>query len=170
MSPMSPVCNTYKVVLLGSGGVGKTAFLHRLINGKFEPRYLSTQGTKNVSLSINTNHGRITFDITDTAGQEIYFGGSLVPNALNSADAVIIMYDMTSRVTLRQVDQWRALVAKCGNNPYILTVGNKCDIESYKTQRERNAIRISARTGQNLDKVFLNVAMNLLNEPTLQLI
>lgn len=167
---MSPVSNTYKVVLLGSGGVGKTAFLHRLINGEFEPRYLSTQGIKNVSFSINTNHGLITFDITDTAGQEIYFGGSLVPNALNSADAVVIMYDMDSRVTLRQVDQYRDLVAKYGNNPYILTVGNKYDIQPHKTQTVRNSIRVSARTGQNLDKVFLNVAMNLLNEPTLQLI
>lgn len=166
------VIATFKVVLLGSGGVGKTTFLNRLTKGEFDGRYIATQGVKKFEYSMKTNQGTIKFDITDTAGQEIYSGTNLVDEALTQADAVIIMYDIGSRMTLYRVDDYRDWVAKSGGDAYVLTVGSKCDVVENvnKTQTPKNAIRISSRTGYHLDKPFLNVAMNLMDEPELQLL
>jgi len=37
---------TFKVVLVGDGGVGKTTFVKRHISGEFEKRYIATMGVE----------------------------------------------------------------------------------------------------------------------------
>ena len=37
---------TYKVVLVGKSGVGKTCIINQFVNETFEPETLTTQGTK----------------------------------------------------------------------------------------------------------------------------
>lgn len=61
---------TFKVVLVGDGGVGKTTFVKRHISGEFEKRYLATMGVEVRPLRFQTNFGPILFNVWDTAGQE----------------------------------------------------------------------------------------------------
>jgi GTP-binding nuclear protein Ran len=61
---------TFKVVLVGDGGVGKTTFVKRHISGEFEKRYLATMGVEVRPLKFHTNFGPILFNVWDTAGQE----------------------------------------------------------------------------------------------------
>ena len=51
-----------KVVIIGNGGVGKTALVQRFLNKGFPQRYVPTLGVENVT------NGQL--DIWDTAGQE----------------------------------------------------------------------------------------------------
>ena len=64
----------FKCVLIGSGGVGKTAFVQMLSNGNHEKRYVATRGVDVQQLKLNTTEGPVTFNIWDCAGQE-KFGG-----------------------------------------------------------------------------------------------
>ena len=65
---------TFKLVLVGDGGVGKTTFVKRHLTGEFEKKYVATLGVEVHPLEFHTNHGRIKFNVWDTAGQE-KFGG-----------------------------------------------------------------------------------------------
>jgi GTP-binding nuclear protein Ran len=65
---------TFKCVLVGDGGIGKTTFVKRLISGEFEKKYIATLGVEVRSLEFNTTRGMIRFMVWDTAGQE-KFGG-----------------------------------------------------------------------------------------------
>lgn len=65
-----PTVPTFKVVLVGDGGVGKTTFVKRHISGEFEKRYLATMGVEVHPLKFYTNYGEIIMNVWDTAGQE----------------------------------------------------------------------------------------------------
>ena len=65
---------TFKCVLVGDGGTGKTTFVKRHLTGEFEKKYVATLGVEVHPLVFNTNRGPIRFNVWDTAGQE-KFGG-----------------------------------------------------------------------------------------------
>jgi GTP-binding nuclear protein Ran len=65
---------TFKVCLVGNGGVGKTTFLRSLLTNEFERKYVATLGVEVHPVTFNTNYGKITINMWDTAGQE-RFGG-----------------------------------------------------------------------------------------------
>ena len=83
----------YKLVLLGDGGVGKSTLLRRHRTGEFREEYIPTRGCNIVEVPIFTNHGRIDFEIWDTAGQEKY--KSIIKAYYKGAIGVIIVYDIT---------------------------------------------------------------------------
>lgn len=65
---------TFKCVLVGDGGTGKTTFVKRHLTGEFEKKYVATLGVEVHPLVFHTNRGPIRFNVWDTAGQE-KFGG-----------------------------------------------------------------------------------------------
>lgn len=114
----------YKISLLGDGGVGKTTFLKKAITGKFDPRYLATLGCVTAVCSIGTSSGVVKFNFYDFGGQE-KFGGTR--EKLISSDAVILMFDVSSRITFKNIRRWcRELQNYCTNIPIILC-GMKID-------------------------------------------
>ena len=93
-----------KLVLVGDGGVGKTTFVKRHQTGEFEKKYIPTLGVQVSQLSFHTTHGIITFNVWDTAGQERF--GGLRDGYYLEADCAIIMFDVTSPATYRNVSTW----------------------------------------------------------------
>ncbi len=65
---------TFKLVLVGDGGVGKTTFVKRHLTGEFEKKYVATVGAEVHKMDFTTNRGKIVFNVWDTAGQEKYAG------------------------------------------------------------------------------------------------
>ncbi|KAG5529664.1 hypothetical protein RHGRI_030142 [Rhododendron griersonianum] len=65
---------SFKLVIVGDGGTGKTTFVKRHLTGEFEKKYEPTIGVEVHPLDFFTNCGKIRFYCWDTAGQE-KFGG-----------------------------------------------------------------------------------------------
>jgi GTP-binding nuclear protein Ran len=117
----------FKLILVGDGGVGKTTFVRRHLTGEFEKRYVATLGVEVHPLLFHTNRGQIKFNVWDTAGQEKF--GGLRDGYYIQGQCAIIMFDVTSRITYKNVPNWhRDLTRVCENIPIVLC-GNKVEIK-----------------------------------------
>jgi GTP-binding nuclear protein Ran len=165
---------TFKCILVGDGGVGKTTFVKRHLTGEFEKKYIATLGVDVHPLSFNTNCGPICFNCWDTAGQEKY--GGLRDGYYIQGQCAIIMFDVTARITYKNVPNWhRDLARVCPGIPTVL-VGNKVDIKDRKVKpkqityhRKKNLqyYDISAKSNYNFEKPWLWLARKLSGNPNL---
>jgi GTP-binding nuclear protein Ran len=89
--------------------------------------YLATLGVEVHPLTFSTNFGTICFNVWDTAGQEKF--GGLRDGYYIQGQCGIIMFDVTSRITYKNVPNWhRDLERVCENIPIVLC-GNKVDVK-----------------------------------------
>jgi len=124
-----------------------------------------------------TNCGLIRFNVWDTAGQEKM--GGLRDGYYIQAEAAIIMFDVTSRITYRNVPEWyKDIVRVCEQIPMVL-VGNKVDVKDRQVKakqiqfhRKRNLqyYDLSARSNFNFEKPFLWLARCLSGNKDLRFI
>ena len=145
----------FKCLLVGDGGVGKTTFVKRHVTGEFEKKYVATIGVEVRStprhspvaghylsvcdlccqvhpLKFDTNRGTLQFNVWDTAGQEKF--GELRDGYYAQGQCAIIMFDVTGRITYKNVPVWfRDLMRVCENIPIVL-VGNKVDVKERKVK------------------------------------
>jgi small GTP-binding protein len=87
----------------------------------------ATLGVEVHPLNFHTNFGTICFNVWDTAGQEKF--GGLRDGYYIQGQCGIIMFDVTSRITYKNVPNWhRDLERVCENIPIVLC-GNKVDVK-----------------------------------------
>lgn len=168
MSASDPSAPFFKLILVGDGGVGKTTFVKRHLTGEFEKKYVATMGVEVHPLRFYTNLGQIVFNCWDTAGQEKF--GGLRDGYYIGGQAAIIMFDVTGRVTYRNVPHWyRDLTRVCEAIPIVLC-GNKVDVKDRKVKpkeihfhRKKNLqyYDISAKSNYNFEKPFLYIVKKL---------
>ncbi|KAJ6520656.1 GTP-binding nuclear protein RAN [Mycena capillaripes] len=155
---------TFKLVL-GAHSLSKES---RHLTGEFEKKYIATLGVEVHPLTFSTNYGTICFNVWDTAGQE-KLGGQ----------CGIIMFDVTSRITYKNVPNWhRDLERVCENIPIVLC-GNKVDVKERKVKtsavtfhRKKNLqyFEISAKSNYNFEKPFLWLGRKLVGNPGLDFV
>ena len=142
---------TYKVVLIGSGGVGKSAFLEQLKNGFFQRKYITTLGVDVCTIKVKGT----TFEIWDTAGQEQFSG--LGDGYYVNADAAILMFDSTNKLSFKRLEEWKIRFRNVvGDEVPIITVATKCDIVPAFGFNV-NIIKISTKNNLGLQKPFIKI-------------
>ncbi|EFC49804.1 ran family small GTPase [Naegleria gruberi] len=167
---------TFKLLLVGDGGTGKTTFVKRHLTGEFEKKYIATVGVEVHPLTFFTTRGPICFNVWDTAGQEKF--GGLRDGYYIQGQCAIIMFDVTSRATYKNVPTWhRDIVRVCENIPIVLC-GNKVDVADRKVKpksinfhRKKNLqyYDVSAKSNYNFEKPFLWLARKIVGDPNLGL-
>ena len=167
----------YKLVLCGDGGTGKTTFVKRHLTGEFEKRYIATLGVEVHPMDFYTSRGIIRFQVWDTAGQEKL--ACLRDGYYIGAHCAIIMFDVCSRVTYKNVTKWyKELTRVCEGIPIVL-VGNKVDVADRKVKARqilfprKHGIQyydISAKSNYQFEKPFLWLLKKLSGDPNLTLV
>ena len=116
-----------KMILLGESGVGKTSIIKRYLNDQFDRNEQSTMSMSYVAKTIEVDKKKITLNIWDTIGQEKY--RSISKLFLNETKIVILVYDITSIHSFKELDYWYGLCQELLGPEIILGVaGNKMDL------------------------------------------
>eukprot|EP00695_Tsukubamonas_globosa_P002386 TRINITY_DN350_c0_g1_i2.p1 TRINITY_DN350_c0_g1~~TRINITY_DN350_c0_g1_i2.p1 ORF type:complete len:175 (+),score=40.06 TRINITY_DN350_c0_g1_i2:70-594(+) len=151
----------FKLILIGDGGTGKTTFVKRHMTGEFEKKYIPTIGVEVRPLHFTTNRGPIIFNCWDTAGQEKF--GGLRDGYYINGQAAILMFDVTSRQTYKNVPNWhRDIVRVCENIPSCFAATRS----TFRTARSRPSR--STSTGRRISNTttFLLSATTTLRSPS----
>ncbi|XP_021072558.1 GTP-binding nuclear protein Ran-like [Mus pahari] len=169
----------FELILVGNGSTGKTTFMKHHLMGEFEKENVATLGVEVHPLIFHTNRGPIKFNVWDTAGQENFGGGGLRDGYYIQAQCAIIMFDVTSRVSYKNVPNWhRDLVRVCENIPIVLC-GDKVDIKDrevkansivFHRKKTLRYLDISAKSNHNIEKPFLWLARKLAGDPNLEFV
>ncbi|KAI3831422.1 hypothetical protein MKW92_020257 [Papaver armeniacum] len=167
----------FKLVIVGDGGTGKTTFVKRHLTGEFEKKYEPTIGVEVHPLDFHTNVGPVRFYCWDTAGQEKF--GGLRDGYYIHGQCAIIMFDVTARLTYKNVPTWhRDLCRVCENIPIVLC-GNKVDVKNRQVKakqvtfhRKKNLqyYEISAKSNYNFEKPFLYLTRKLAGDPAIHFV
>ena len=157
----------YKIVMLGSGAVGKSAITVQMVSGHFLSSYDPTI-EDSYRTTINVNNQDIILNILDTAGQEEFY--ALRDQYMRSGDGYIIVFSITSITSFLEVNAIKEqlnIVLDADNNTLIpiILVGNKCDLEEYRQVQSSDAQRLaeewkvkyfetSAKNKTNINRIF----------------
>lgn len=157
----------YKVVMLGSGAVGKSAITVQMVSGHFLSSYDPTI-EDSYRTTININNQDIILNILDTAGQEEFY--ALRDQYIRSGDGYIIVFSITSVTSFLEVNAIKEqlnIVLDTDDNTLIpiILVGNKCDLEEYRQVQSSDAQRLaeewrvkyfetSAKNKTNINRIF----------------
>ena len=140
---------TCKVVLVGDTGVGKTCIIQRYVNNNYEENVESTVASTYTYKVLNfPNYNKsISFDIWDTAGQEIY--RALAKNFYLNAAIGVLVYDIKRQSSFDSIkNYWYDQLKESGEeNMIFAVVGNKCDLFNEEEVDEEEAKKFAKSIG-----------------------
>jgi len=118
----------YKLVILGEGGVGKSALTIQLTQNHFITEYDPTI-ENSYRKQVNIDDETCMLDILDTAGQEEY--SAMRDQYIRSGQGFVIVYSITSMSTFESLNSFhdQILRVKDEDSFPVVILGNKCDLE-----------------------------------------
>ncbi|XP_077874458.1 ras-related protein Rab-17 [Ictidomys tridecemlineatus] len=167
-----------KLVLLGSGSVGKSSLVLRYVKDDFKS-VLPTVGCAFFTKVVDLGASSLKLEIWDTAGQEKYH--SVCHLYFRGANAALLVYDITRKDSFHKARQWLADLEKelHPGEGVVMLVGNKTDLgeqrevtfQEGKEFAESNKLlfmETSAKLNLQVSEVFSTVAQELLQREARQ--
>ena len=161
---------SFKVVLVGESGVGKTSIITQFIDQTFQEDMQSTTGGTFSTKSVICDGGKILkFEIWDTAGQEKY--RSLTAMFYKDANAAVMVYDVTRKDSFDEVkNYWMNQIKDNSPENIILAIAaNKSDLIEHEAVDEESArnyakenncifMTTSAKNSEGINGLFEEIA------------
>ena len=158
---------SFKILLLGDSTVGKTAFILRFCEDKFDEDSLTTIGLDQKNKYVKRGDKKIELHIWDTAGQEIF--RAIAKNLYKGADGILLMYDMSNLNSFNHIKEWINSIKESVDISKIalIIVGNKCDLttqeitvdeekkKNFEETRKLKIIEASAKKNINVNDSFI---------------
>ncbi|XP_065484690.1 ras-related protein Ral-A isoform X1 [Caloenas nicobarica] len=153
----------HKVIMVGSGGVGKSALTLQFMYDEFVEDYEPTKADS-YRKKVVLDGEEVQIDILDTAGQEDY--AAIRDNYFRSGEGFLCVFSITELESFAATADFREQILRVKedeNVPFLL-VGNKSDLEdkrqvSVEEAKNRadqwnvNYVETSAKTRANVDKI-----------------
>ncbi|XP_046966007.1 ras-related protein Ral-a isoform X1 [Vanessa cardui] len=157
----------HKVIMVGSGGVGKSALTLQFMYDEFVEDYEPTKADS-YRKKVVLDGEEVQIDILDTAGQEDY--AAIRDNYFRSGEGFLCVFSITEPESFDATQEFREQILRVKNDENIpfLLVGNKSDLGDKRRVpldacRERAQlwqvpyVETSAKTRDNVDKVFFDL-------------
>lgn len=167
----------YKILVVGDGGVGKTAIIERLVDKKFHSTYKLTIGANIITKEATFDGALFKYQFWDMAGQKRF---SIVRSSYyRGGHAAILCYDLNWPPSFISLPRWKnELESHLGKAIPFLLIGNKNDLPSRISEAEitqfissANAdlpctvpyLSTSAKTGKNIPKILETLAQLIIS-------
>jgi small GTP-binding protein len=172
--PSASARKTFKFIVIGSSGVGKTAILKRLVDGVVATDSQSTIGVEFLATTIDVEGTQVKLQIWDTAGQERF--RAIAKAYFRSAIGVILVFDLSERKSFDELNQWLVDIhALCDPNAIVTLIGNKLDLVSERKVTSNEAelfaqlhqltyFETSALAGDNIQEAFHRTAAAIIRK------
>ncbi|XP_041365316.1 ras-related protein Ral-A-like isoform X2 [Gigantopelta aegis] len=157
----------HKVIMVGSGGVGKSALTLQFMYDEFVEDYEPTKADS-YRKKVVLDGEEVQIDILDTAGQEDY--AAIRDNYFRSGEGFLCVFSITEQESFQASAEFREQILRVKNDENIpfLLVGNKMDLDTKRQvsfeEASRKAsewkvmyVETSAKTRANVDKVFYDL-------------
>jgi len=154
----------HKIIMVGAGGVGKSALTLQYMYGDFIEEYDPTKADSYRKKVVNDGE-ECFIDILDTAGQEEY--AAIRDNYYRSGEGFMCVFSITEAESFAQSQELRDQICRILDNEDIplLLVGNKCDLAHLRKVSTREAealaaewncqyIETSAKTPSNVNECY----------------
>jgi len=155
-------------VVVGAGGVGKSALTVRFIQGNFVEKYDPTIEDSYRKL-VEVDGTACMLDIMDTAGQEEY--SALRDQYMKTGQGFVLAYSITTTTSFEAATKLRTQILRIKEDNQdipIMLVGNKLDLEEERqvtTEQGRalaqkfncGFIEASAKTNTNVKEIFFEL-------------
>ena len=120
-----------KILLVGDSGVGKSCLMSQFVDNEFSGNYVETIGVAFRVKTFYVGGKRVKLEIWEISGNEKF--RDMTTSFYHDADGVIVVYDVTSKESLENVNFWlREIETNCVAGVQQMLVGNKKDIEDRK--------------------------------------
>ena len=137
----------YKIVVLGSGGVGKSALTVQFVQGIFVEKYDPTI-EDSYRKQVEVDGQQCMLEILDTAGTEQFT--AMRDLYMKNGQGFVLVYSITAQSTFNDLQDLREQILRVKDSeevPMVL-VGNKCDLEDERV--------VGKDQGLNMAKMFGN--------------
>ncbi|KAJ2556451.1 hypothetical protein EV175_001997 [Coemansia sp. RSA 1933] len=157
-----------KVAILGKQAVGKTSLVTRYVHHTFSDHTPSTIGASFVTAKIAVDDWECRLQLWDSAGQERF--RAMTQMYYRGANAVILVYDITSEESFRDVDTWVQVLFLVGNKLDLSPEKREVDYERAReyvksiTGDDTALLEISCRDDDGVIDVFYELASRLVRK------
>ena len=162
------------IMTLGNTTVGKTCFILKFTENRFQETYIATIGLDFKMKTIQIKEKKYKIFFYDTTGQERY--KSIALNTIKNANGILLMYDITNEESFKSIPNWIQSVKDVKGNDFPMVLsGNKIDKKDErkisKEQGEKLAanynmefFEISNKDGINVEECGLALANKILEK------
>ncbi|KAJ1963616.1 RAS1 protein [Dipsacomyces acuminosporus] len=161
----------YKLVVVGGGGVGKSALTIQFIQSHFVDEYDPTiEDSYRKQCVIDDETAML--DVLDTAGQEEY--SAMREQYMRTGEGFLLVYSITSRNSYEEMPTFQQQILRVKDRDYfpMIICANKCDLEaerqvgSQEGQEMARAfgcpfLETSAKTKINVDEAFYTLVREI---------
>lgn len=161
-----------KICMVGSFGVGKTSLVARFVRSIFSDKYLTTIGVKIDKKQLVVAGQEVTLMLWDLAGEDALT--QIRATHLRGAAGYILVADGCRAATLvAAINLQQRVAEELGDVPFVCVI-NKADLrEQWQvneasfddlSKRGWTYLLASAKTGDKVEKLFLDLAERILKE------
>lgn len=128
-----------KIIFIGSGNVGKTSLVNTIIDGKYNPNEIKTEGI-NIRDWIVKGENDIDVHIWDFGGQEIMHATHKFFMTQNSVYVVVVTPREEDRYGETELSYWLKLVQSFAPDSPIIVAINKCEVHVHNIDKRTYTI------------------------------
>jgi GTPase KRas protein len=161
----------YKIVVVGGGGVGKSALTIQFIQSHFVNEYDPTlEDTYRKQVAIDDEVALL--DVLDTAGQEEY--SAMRDQYMRAGEGFLLVYGITARNSFKEIGTFHEQILRVKDQDYVpvILAANKCDLEyerqvgmhegrDFAKQLGCGFMETSAKDRINVDEAFSSLVREI---------